>query len=196
MDVSTSTLTAFVPKWGSPDEWNEAYEKVENYLRACRINSRLHRARLIHRVLERLAERGPSLSNEPLSTRAIRETQALMDAWFRRLLEPSLEEGSSYSLVDGRVGLLLCDGPERWPYAFLTSGELPEDFVREMRASMLVAGPNLEISSMVPRQIDYGWLPEIAGDTLEQIGRSPVLKAVIAWLLFVALLALLFYITR
>jgi hypothetical protein len=175
MDVSTSTLTAFVPKWGSPDEWNEAYEKVENYLRACRINSRLHRARLIHRVLERLAERGPSSSNEPLSTRAIRETQAL---------------------VDGRVGLLLCDGPERWPYAFLTSGDLPEEFVREMRASMLVAGPNLEISSMVPRQIDYGWLPEIAGDTLEQIGRSPVLKAVMAWLLFVALLALLFYITR
>ena len=42
MDVPVDILTPFVPKWGSPDDWNEAYEKVENYLRARRINRHVH----------------------------------------------------------------------------------------------------------------------------------------------------------
>lgn len=190
------TLTPFVPEWGSPEEWNEAYEKVENYLRACQINSRLHRARLIHRILERVASHGPAVDRLPLSTRAIRETQDMMEVWFNRLLQPTVAEGAEYSLVDGRVGLLLCDGPARWPYAFLTSGDLPPEFVKSMRASMLRAGPNIEISSMVPRPIDFGWLPEIAGDTLESLGRFPFLKALVAWGLFLLILAAIFWITR
>lgn len=196
MDVSVGdTLNPFVPQWGLPGEWNEAYEKVENYLRACRINSRLHRARLIHRILQRVAERGPGPEGEVLSTAAIRETQAMMEAWFARLPLPS-SEGGRYSLVDGRVALLLCDGPDRWPYAFLSAGELPPELAKEMRESMLVAGPNLEISNMVPRAIDYGWLPEIAGDTLDELGRRPVLQAFVAWGLFLLLLAYVFYKTR
>lgn len=189
------TLTPFVPEWGSPEEWNEAYEKVENYLRACRIYSRLHRARLIHRILERVAGCGPVADGMSLSTRAIRETQDMMGMWFKRLLQP-VAEGTAYSLVDGRVGLLLCDGSARWPYAFLTSGDLPPEFVKTMRASMLRAGPNIEISSMVPRPIDFGWLPEIAGDTLESLGRSPLLRALIAWGIFLLTLAAIFWITR
>ncbi|MEI6212064.1 MAG: hypothetical protein WCR06_10620 [bacterium] len=196
MDISTGdTLKPFVPAWGSADEWNEAYEKVENYLRAGRINSRLHRARLIHRILQRVAEQGPVANETALSAMAIRETQVMMKAWFARMMQPAAE-GGHFSLVDGRVALLLCDGPDRWPYAFLTTDDLPPDFVKEMRESMLVAGPNLEISNMVPREIDYGWFPEIAGDTLDSLNRRPFLQALVAWALFVLLLVYLFYKTR
>ena len=195
MDISAGdTLKPFVPRWGSPEEWNEAYEKVENYLRACRINSRLHRARLIHRVLQRVSEHGPVPEAETLSTAAIRETQVMMEEWFARLLQPA-EEGR-YSLVDGRVALLLCDGSDRWPYAFLTTDDLPPDLVKEMRESILVAGPNLAISNMVPRAIDYGWFPEIAGDTIDSLDRLPFVKALIAWALFILLLVYLFYKSR
>jgi hypothetical protein len=196
MDLSAGdTLTLFVPIWGSPEEWNEAYEKVENYLRACRINSRLHRARLIHTILQRVAERGPSDCGDALSTLAIRETQHMMKAWFARLMQPTAEDGR-YSLVDGRVALLLCDGPDRWPYAFLSDDDFPPEFVKEMRASMLVAGPNLEINNMVPRAIDYGWFPEIAGDTLGSLNRWPILQALVVWLLMLILFAVLFYKSR
>jgi hypothetical protein len=193
MDVPTDTLSPFVPAWGAPDDWNDAYEKAENYLRACRINSRLHRARLIHRILERVAARGPVPDGDALSTAAIRETQAMMEEWFGRLLPPA---AGGLPPAEGRVGLLLCDGPERWPYAFLSTADLPADFVREMRASMLVAAPHLEVSNMVPRPIDYGWLPEFAGDTIEHLDRNPMLKALVAWAFFLLLLAFLFYITR
>jgi len=59
-----------------------------------------------------------------------------------------------------------------------------------------VAGPNLAISNMVPREIDYGWFPEIAGDTLGSLGRWPFLQALLAWGLFILFLAYLFYKTR
>jgi hypothetical protein len=196
MDLSAGdTLKPFVPPWGAPDEWNEAYEKVENYLRACRINSRLHRARLIHRVLVRVAERGPVPQGQALSAVAIHETQTMMREWFARLLQQPAGSGR-FALVDGRVALLLCDGPERWPYAFLTTSDIPPDLVKEMRASMLVAGPNLQISNMVPREIDYGWFPEIAGGTLGSLSRWPLLQAVLAWVLFLLVLAYLFYKSR
>jgi hypothetical protein len=197
MDLSAgdTLIKPFVPTWGSPEEWNEAYEKVENYLRACRINSRLHRARLIHRILQRVAERGLVPDGEPLSTAAIRETQGMMEEWFARLPQPTAE-GGRYSLVDGRVALLPCDGPDRWPYAFLAANAPPPDLVKEMRESLLVAGPNLEISNMVPRAIDYGWFPGIAGNTLDSLGRRPFLQALVAWGLFILLLAYLFYKTR
>ena len=197
MDLSTGdTLKPFVPKWGSPEEWNEAYEKVENYLRACRINSRLHRARLIHRILLRVSARGPAAGSEPLSTLAIRETKNLMEEWFARLLPLPEGENGNFAHVDGRVALLLCDAPSRWPYAFLTTDDLPPDLTKAMRESMLVAGPNLEISNMVPREIDYGWFPEIAGGTIDSIGRRPLLQALVVWLIFLLLLAYVFYTTH
>jgi hypothetical protein len=196
MDLSAGdTLKPFVPPWGTPEEWNEAYEKVENYLRAFRINSRLHRARLIHRILLRVAEKGRAADGTAISTAAIRETQGLMQDWFARLLADT-PDGTRYKSVDGRVALLICDGVERWPYAFLTTSDLPDDLVREMRASMLVAGPNFEISNMVPREIDYGWFQEIAGGTLESLGRWPLLQAFIVWALFLLFLAFLFIKTR
>jgi len=112
------------------------------------------------------------------------------------MLEPPVANDTSRTREDGRVALLLCDASERWPYAILSAGELPPDLVRAMRESMLVAGPNLEINSMVPREIDYGWFPEIAGDTLEQLERHPFLKAIVVWTLLLLILAFLFYITR
>ena len=65
-----------------------------------------------------------------------------------------------------------------------------------MRESMLVAGPNLEISNMVPREIDYGWFPEIAGGTLDSLGKWPFLQALVAWGLFILVLAIIFIKSR
>ena len=52
---------AFRPKTGTPESWNAAYVRVEDYLRAHRIHNRLHQIRLIQNILERAARapRGP-----------------------------------------------------------------------------------------------------------------------------------------
>ncbi len=186
---------AFRPRTGTMESWNAAYVRVEDYLRAHRIHNRLHQSRLIQKILERAARRHEAHPALDPTTIASEETEALMDAWFAEVLD---EKGVPHDrlAVDGRVALLLCDGPERWPYAFLDEEHIPEDFARAMRSSNLEAGPDLAVSSMVPRPIDLGRITEAAGDTLERFERFPALRTLLLWLVFASALAGIFYMTR
>jgi hypothetical protein len=186
---------AFHPKTGTQEEWNAAYVRVEDYLRAHRVHNRLHQIRLIQRILERAAERHAANPAIAPTVLAAEETEAIMDAWFAEVLDV---RGMPHEriAVDGRVALLLCDGPQRWPQAFLDDHRIPEDFVRAMRASSMRAGPDLAVSSMVPRPIDLGPITEAAGETLERLGRWPIVRVLVLWILFAAALAASFYLTR
>jgi hypothetical protein len=186
---------SFRPKTGSMDAWNAAYVRVEDYLRAHRIHNRLIQSRLIQRILERAAKRHEAQPALDPTTLAAQETEALMDAWFARILD---EEGQPHDrvAVDGRVALMMCDGARRWESAFLNESSAPDDFVRAMRSSNLEAGPDMAVSSMVPRPIDLGLITEAAGETLERFEKWPALRALFLWLLFAAALAGIFYMTR
>ena len=186
---------AFRPTTGTMESWNAAYVRVEDYLRAHRIHNRLHQSRLIQMILERAARRhaaNPSLDPTGLAAEG---TEELMDSWFAEILD---EKGQPHDRVaiDGRVSLLLCDGPQRWPYAFLDPDNPPADFVQSMRTCHLEAGPDLAVTSMVPRPIDLGPITEAAGETLERFEQWPLMKALLLWSLFAAALAGVFYLTR
>jgi hypothetical protein len=186
---------AFRPRTGSMESWNAAYVRVEDYLRAHRIHNRLHQSRLIQKILERAAKRHEEHPALDPTTIAAEETDALMESWFAEVLDEKGQPRDRLA-VDGRVSLLLCDGPEHWPYAFLDEEHIPEDFVRAMRTSNLNAGPDLAVSSMVPRPIDLGRITEAAGETLERFERWPAMRALLLWMLFASALAGIFYATR
>jgi hypothetical protein len=195
MEPSLESLNSFQPKTGTLEQWNAAYVRVEDYLRAHRIHNRLHQSRLILRVLQAAAarhEQGAAL--DPV-TLAIEETDRLMDAWFAELLD---EKGLPHERIaaEGRVALLVADATARWPYAFLGEGKVPPDFAAAMRQSSLQAGPDLAVSSMVAREIDLGTLTAAAGQTLEHIEGRPILRVVLLWALFLAVLAAVFHATR
>jgi hypothetical protein len=186
---------AFRPRTGTMEAWNSAYVRVEDYLRAHRIHNRLHQSRLIQRILESAARRHAERPALDPTEVAAEETEALMDAWFAKVLDEK-DKPHDRLAVDGRVALLLCDGPERWPYAFLDEANVPGDFVKAMRSSNLEAGPDLAVSSMVPRPIDLGRITEAAGETLERFEKWPVLRALFLWMVFAGALAGIFYLTR
>ena len=186
---------AFRPKTGTMDSWNAAYVRVEDYLRAHRIHNRLHQSRLIQKILERAARRHEAHPALDPTAVAAEETEALMDAWFAEVLDEKTQPRDRLA-IDGRVSLLLCDGPERWPYAFLDESGVPADFVSAMRNSHLEAGPDLAVSSMVPRPIDLGPLTDAAGETLERIEKWPIVRVLLLWILFTSALAGIFYMTR
>jgi len=193
--ASLGMPAAFRPKTGTMESWNAAYVRVEDYLRAHRIHNRLHQSRLIQKILERAARRHEAHPALDPTMVAAEETEALMDAWFSEVLDEK-DQPHDRLAIDGRVSLLLCDGPERWPYAFLDENHIPADFVQAMRSSHLEAGPDLAVSSMVPRPIDLGRITGAAGETLERIERAPVLRTLFLWLLFAGALAGIFYLTR
>jgi hypothetical protein len=193
--VTFESFGVFQPTTGTLEDWNSAYVRVEDYLRAHRIHNRLHASRLILKILGRAAVRHAADSKLDPTTLAAEETEAMMDRWFAEMLDQR-DQPHERIAVDGRVALLLCDGPQKWPYAFLEERNVADDFVRAMRAGALMAGPDMAVSSMVPRPIDLGPIPEAAGETLERFERLPMLRTVFLWLLFTGALAAIFYATR
>src|SRR6266542_2087332 len=169
----------FRPATGTMEAWNAAYVRVEDYLRAHRIHNRLHSSRLVLRILERTARR--HLENPKLDPTALaaEETEAMMDHWFAEILNRQNQPHERIA-IEGRVALLLCDGPQKWPYAFLEDNTAP-DFVEAMQVGALTAGPNMAVSSMVPRPIDLGPISEVAGETLERFERLPLLRTLFLW---------------
>lgn len=177
------------------DEWNAAYVRVEDYLRAHRIHNRLHQSRLIQAILERAARRHETEPMRSPTAIAAEETDAMMTRWFARVLAVPAE-GDERVSADGRLALLLCDGPEKWPYAFLDDSAVPPQFLGAMRAGVIQAGPDMAVSSMVPRPIDLGLIPEAAGETIERIEEWPILRTLLLWSLFAACLGAIFKMTR
>ena len=189
-------LAIFRPRTGTMEAWNAAYVRVEDYLRAHRIHNRLHQSRLIQAVLERAARRHAQNQAQDPTTLAAEECEALMAAWFRDVLGSNKDLPDDRVSVAGRVALLLSEGPQKWPYAFLQRENVPEDFSQAMRASSMEAGPDMSVSNMVPRPIDLGAISDVAGETLEQIERTPVLGTLLLWAIFLTALACIFYMTR
>lgn len=195
MELPLESLSSFRPRQGTMEAWNAAYVRVEDYLRAHRIHNRLHQSRLILQILERAARRHEATPAIDPTTLAAEETEAMMDRWFADVLDER-DQPHDRIAVDGRMAMLLCDGPEKWPYAFLEERNIPGDFARAMRTGALQAGPDMTVSSMVPRPIDLGAITEAAGDTFEQIEKWPILRVLLLWLAFAAALAGIFYATR
>lgn len=193
-------VNPLMPSWGSPEDWNRAFEKVEDYLRAHRVDSRLHRARLTYRVLAAVAADHPAdpPADIHLETLAIEECRRQMTIWFRSLSAafPPAVPAESVGESEARVALLLCDQPRRWPYTFMEPEALPEEMSRALNTSILRGGPDLAFTHMVPRSLDLGLLPELAGNAAAMFARWPVLKIMLIWMVYAVALAALFWYTR
>lgn len=195
MDSVDAPLSSFRPRTGTMEAWNAAYVRVEDYLRAHRIHNRLHQSRLIQKVLERAARRHEANPALDPTTLAAEEAEALMDDWFAQILG---EKNPSHDRIAtaGRVALLVSDGPQKWPYAFLDTETIPGDFQKAIQQSSMQAGPDMAVSSMVPRPIDLGTISEVAGETLERFERWPILRTLLLWTFFLATLTVVFFATR
>lgn len=195
MELSLATLTGFRPRTGTVEEWNAAYVRVEDYLRAHRIHNRLHQSRLIEAILERAALRHELDPRQNPTTLAAQETERVMQAWFGDLLGESAQ-ASDRLAVQARLAMLLADVPVKWPFAFLDTEGTPAELRAAVRKSSIQAGPDMAVSSMVPREIDLGAIPEVAGDTLDAFERWPLIRLAAIWLVIAGVLALMFALTR
>ena len=173
------------------EEWNAAYVKVENYFHALRVRNHLLLGQLVQRVLARAMLRSPSEPNRSATEIAAEEMDRLVTEWFGEVLQ-SPPTGSDQMLsTRGRLALLLADMPGKWQEQFLRPGPWPEEFGTAMRAAFLRAGPDFQLSKMVPRPLDLGPIT-----TLTNLGKLPYARMIIAWTLFALLLIALFLMTH
>jgi hypothetical protein len=177
-------------------EWDEAYEKVENYLRAHRVRGKWQRADLTQRILRKIASAAPPDPRPELATLAIDTMEAYVDQWIRRALPESAIWSRDQRLASGRLAVLLSDAYARWPDAFLSDEPLPEALLTALRGAILTAGPNLQKGRMVPRSAEFGRMTGWVGETVGLFERRPFLGVFIIWLLVITVLGYLFRMTR
>lgn len=173
------------------EEWNAAYGKVESYFHALRIRNKALLGQLVLRVLERAIRRAPAEPKRSATQLAAEEMDHFVTTWFAEVLHES-PTGSGQTLsTRGRLALLLADMPDKWQDQFLRPGPWPDEFVNAMREAYLRAGPDFQLSKMMPRPLDLGPIT-----TLTNLGRIPYLKMATVWVLFTLVLVAIFILTH
>ena len=173
------------------EEWNAAYEKVENYFHALRVRNKALLGQLVLRVLERAAHRAPVEPERSATQLAAEEMDRIVIEWFAEVLQEPPANADQMLSTRGRLALLLADMPGRWQEQFLRPGPWPKEFISAMRETYLRAGPDFQLSKMTPRPFDLGPIT-----TLTNLGKLPYLKMVLAWTLFALLLVAIFILTH
>jgi hypothetical protein len=187
-------MKLYYPQTGTAEEWNAAYYRLEDYFRAHRVTNKVHQSQIILRLLQRAAARHAQSPQEPPIKLALEEAYAEMDHWFARLIsDPQVPPQRASAM--GRVSMHLLDAPEKWPNLFLTpDGLIPDDFLAAMRDSSVRSGPDLSVSSMVPRPLDASPVSELLDETWERLSRLSVALLVGIVSLFIG--AAVFYFAR
>ncbi len=178
------------------DSWDDAFEKVENYFRAHRIQSKVLLSELVPEILNNAYEIYlKDITQDPVLLAAEAANKRLED-WFRELVGE--DAGNDVNIGSrGRLALLLTDAPYRWSkYMLRPKAELPSDFVDEFCASYIQAGPSMDPTSMVPKPIDLGGITKLAESTLTKLSRWPIVRTLLLWGVIFGILGYVFWLTR
>jgi hypothetical protein len=175
--------------------WDEAFMRVESYLRAHQVESRILLNRLTVEIIAAARVRAAAEPGSPPLKAAMDEANERLGAWFSRLLGDERQRRVRLG-PQGRLALMLTGVAQRWPQCFLAADEPPPELVAAMRASYVEVGPEMQFSNMAPRPIDLGPLANAAGDTWEMFRRRPWLRMVLALVVVAGLLALVWEATR
>lgn len=189
--VSTTEL-ASIDSAGTA--WDEAFLRVESYFRAHQIESRILLNRLVMEVI--MAARAAALPSADPVALAMREAERRTNAWFARVLGDAADPDDERLGTRGRIALVLCDVPARWSQHFLADAPPPPELIEAMRAAYIEAGPEIEITSMFPRPMDFGPIANVADEAWKTFARWPLLRAALGWLLFLGLLAAAWFFTH
>jgi len=167
-------------------EWDEAMARVLAFFSAMRIGGVEHRVRVALRVLEearRRCDQGCGLAPVEVAMDLAADS---LDQWFAK----AIEESADRRVAAGVVALEMTDAAARFPNALL-SGDPPGELKAMLVGVSVRTGPDLAISSMTPREMDYGAMETIAQETWHRFGWAPILRAAAIWtaIFFIALYA-------
>jgi hypothetical protein len=178
----------------STSEWDEAFARVESYLRAHRIESRVLLNRLASDILRDARALAHQHPEETPVTLAIQIAHARIGEW----LEHALGEGDwadERFRARGRLAILMAEVPQRCPNLFLTSETLPSETHRRMVSAELQPGPRVKLTRMPSAALDFP-LGRLVDEKWETFSRGVFLRTATSWMLLVCGLLAAWFIAR
>ena len=159
--------------------WNRAHDRLLNFLNTFALDDHVHVSRLALELLDQAkARHAQEPSRDPVNVTMEQTRQLLLD-WLAKNLHEEHETPDKI-MTSGCVALLLSKLPEEAPASFLKT-PLPESVQRAMKQTLLTTGPDLNVSSMTPRHLDYGPMLGLARQTWHRWNGKEVFIALCFW---------------
>ena len=161
------------------EAWNHAHERLRLYLDTFNVGDQVWVERLALRLLDQARELQKAHPTIDPTTTTLRHAQAELGRWLSVTLTGS-GEPTQHALTTGAVALLLSRLAQEQPQFFLGS-ELPLPARDSLRHTLLVTGPDLTVSSMTPRHLDYGPMLDFARQTWHRYDTKSFGTALLFW---------------
>ena len=159
------------------NEWDEALGRVQAFLAALEIGGTEHQARIALQVLDRARACGVETSPAAPVERAMKLVAEDLETWFAQAL-PDVPARQRVAI--GVVALRITGAAERWPDVVLAR-EAPEEMKALLAGITVRTGPDLAVSRMTPRPMDYGAMETLAQETWHSFAWAPLARAAALW---------------
>ena len=185
--AATQEISAAVPASvpAGPD-WDEAFLRVESYLRAHHLESRVLLNHLATEIIAQARERARENPDLAPVTLAMGVTHERIGAWFARAGRDG-DWANERVRAGDRLALVLADLPGRWSKNFLSHEPVPRELAEALASATLEPGPELRFSNMPPAPLEFGFNDDGQLKPPHRGGRF-LLRAGGSWLAVVGLL--------
>lgn len=175
-----ATINEPPPAENERDAWNEAYDRLMDFLRTFELGDHARTSELALNLLRRAQEARQHDGNLEPTTVTLAEAQKSLTEWLAANLDQA-DKSPSHVLPAGYVALLLSRVYDTAPGSFL-AGPLPEELRQALHETLLVTGPDLTVSSMTPRHLDYGPMLTVAKQTWHRWDAREFFIALLFWI--------------
>jgi hypothetical protein len=160
--------------------WNEAYDRVRHFLESFALGDRTQIPRLTLQIIEEARVlHQQDISRHPVTV-TMEQAQKRIGEWFSANLDMQ-GKNPSQIFSSGYLALLFSRHLRSEPSAFLKL-PLPDNLRQEMRENLLITGPDLNISRMTPRHLDYGPMEGFARTTWQRFNLQELIIAILFWI--------------
>ena len=161
------------------DAWNEAYDRLVNFLHTFALGDHTYVAQLALTLLHQAQDLHRQDPSRDPTIQTMEQAQKCLADWLATNLEQK-DTSPSHILATGYIALLLTQVYRTAPTSFLAS-PLPEELRQALRETLLVTGPDLNVSSMTPRHLDYGPMLHFARQTWHRLDAKEFAIALLFW---------------
>ena len=161
------------------EAWNEAYDRLVNFLHTFALGDHVYVSQLALDLLHQAQDLHRRDSTRDPVTQTMELAQKRLADWLAANLEEQ-DTAPSHILATGYVALLLSQVYRTAPASFLAS-PVPEELRQALRETLLVTGPDLNVSSMTPRHLDYGPMLQFARQTWHRWDAKEFGVALLFW---------------
>jgi hypothetical protein len=166
--------------------WDEAFVRVESYLRAHQLESRIQLNELATEIIVEAQAEAAGSSTEAPVTLAMRVTHARIGQWFARAA-PQSDWSNDRDRARGRLALVIAHLPDRWSDQFLSNEPVSPEVIAALAAFQFQPGPELRFSNMPPAPLEFGF-DDTHNPQAVRHGVWLLVRAASSWLIVVGLI--------